>query len=102
MSLHVECGLVRTVGAGIMPVELGGGLQWSETLAAAGSTTQTAPSAPADNLSAIVFTLTAEVDMFVAIAATPAPGSAPRRRMKAGQTRSFLAPAGTKVGWSLA
>jgi len=103
MSLHVECGLVRTVGSGVTPIEVGGGLQWSETLAVANTATaQAAPAAPGGGLSAVVFTLTAEVDLWVSISDTPAPGSNPRRRMKAGATRSFLAPVGAKVSWASA
>jgi hypothetical protein len=100
MSLHVECGIVRTVGSGITPVEVGDGLAWSETLDSAGTTANTAPDAPAGGSSAVVLTLTAEIDMWIAISASPMPGSTPRRRMKAGACRSFIAPGGVKVGWS--
>ena len=99
MSLHVECGLARISGGVLDPVERGGSLQWSETLAAAATTANAAPAAPSGDV-AVVFTLTAEVNMWVAIGTAPNAGDTSlRRRMRAGQTRSFLAPVGVKVAW---
>ncbi|MEI6161483.1 MAG: hypothetical protein WCP77_16730 [Roseococcus sp.] len=100
MSIHVECGEVRTVGTGIQPIEVAGSLAWSETVATAGNTTNAAPASTNPAISAMVLTVTAEVDVWLALGATPNPGGSPRRRLKAGQTRSFLAPVGTKVGWA--
>jgi hypothetical protein len=102
MSIHVECGEVRTVGTGIQPIEVAGSLAWSETVATAGTTTNTAPSSPDASISAMVLTVTAEVDVWISLGSSPAPAANPRRRLKAGQTRSFLAPAGTRVGWAAA
>jgi len=97
VSIHVECGQVRWASAQMQPVEMAVPL-WSETVATAGTTANAAPEGAGDG--AVVFTITAEVDVWVAIGATPAPGVAPRRRLKAGATRSFLAFSGAKVGWS--
>lgn len=100
MSLHVECGTARLVGSSIMPVEIGGGLLWSETLGSAGTTGLSAPAGPADGAAAVVFTITAEVNGWIAIG--PAPDAnvlAFRRRIRAGATRSFLAPNGVRVAW---
>ena len=99
MSLHVECGLALLAGTNIQPIEIGGSLQWSETRATAGATTQLAPAAPSGNTT-VVFTLTAEIDMWVSIGASPVATADPRRRMKAGSTRSFTAPVGARVAWS--
>lgn len=100
MSCHVECGAARLSGTTIMPVELGGGLAWSETLSVAGTTTGIAPAAAADGLSAMAFTVTAEINGWISIGATPdATVPAMRRRIRAGMQRSFLAPAGARVAW---
>jgi hypothetical protein len=100
MSLHIECGLVRAVGTDIQPVEVGGGLLWSETLASAGTSTAVVPAAPTDGVSAMVLTLTAEVDMWVSIGGSPNAAANPRRRLKAGSVRSFLAVTGHRVAWA--
>ncbi len=98
MSLHVECGAVLTDGYGrsLLSVEQGGGLAWSETLASAGTTTNTVPAGGPQ----LVLTLTAEVDMWVSIGASADATQNPRRRLKAGVTRSFLAIAGHRVSWA--
>lgn len=100
MSCHIECGAARLSGTSIMPIEVGGGLAWSETLATAGTTAGTAPTAAADGLSAMVFTVTAEINGWISIGASPdASAAGMRRRVRAGMQRSFLAPAGARVAW---
>lgn len=100
MSLHVECGLVRAVGTDIQPVEVGGGLLWSETLPTAGTSAAIVPAAPTDGVSTMVLTLTAEVDMWVSIGSSPNAATVTlRRRLKAGSVRSFLAVPGHRVAW---
>lgn len=99
MSLHVECGLALLAGTNIQPIEIGGSLLWSETRATAGTTTNSAPSAP-NSITAVVFTLHAEVDMWVSIRETPVATADPRRRMYAREVRSFIAPVGVRVAWS--
>jgi len=100
MSLHVECGqagLGSQTGTD-MPTEIANSLAWSETVAVAGTTSN---SVPVSNGSTYILALTAEVDMWVAIAASPNAAANPRRRLKAGLTRWFSASAGLKVAWSL-
>lgn len=96
MSLHVECGLAAVRSSA--PVEDGGSLRWSETVASAGTTGNAVP----DNEPGVIFylTLTAEVNMWVSIGASPNAGANPRRRMLANTQRSFSAPAGAKVAWA--
>jgi len=93
MTLHVECGYA---GGGAfdgmhMPVERSG-LQWSETLSSDGTTTNSATQYT-------VLTLTADVDGWFAIGAAPDASADPRRRILAGQQRSFAAQPGDKVDW---
>lgn len=102
MSLHVECGLALLAGTNIQPIEIGSSLQWSQTLGTAGvATTNSAPPAPNAN-NTVVFTVSAEIDLWVSIGTSPdaTAGTALRRRMFAKTTRSFTAPVGTKVIWA--
>lgn len=99
MTLRVECGEALLAGAGLHPVEIGGGLLWSETLASGNTTTNAAPAASLAHR-AVVLTLVPEANGWVSIGPSPdasAPGL--RRRMLNGIPRSFLAPAGVRVNW---
>jgi hypothetical protein len=97
MSLHVECG--RAGGGGPnsepLPIEIGGAMAWSETVASAGTTSNAAP----NNGLAYVFTLTPTVNMWVGIGPTPNSTDNPRRRLLAGIARSFVAQPGDRVKW---
>lgn len=99
MSIHVEC-----TGVGVMsrsgtdlPVE--SVLQWSESVALAGATTQ---SVPTGIFPAYVLTVTARADVYISIGAVPAPGADPRRLLLRGMRCSFGANPGDKVGWASA
>ena len=101
MSLHVECG---QAGFGSrngtdLPVEIANSLAWSETVTTAGTTSNEVPrTRPGTSW---VLTLTAEVDMWVAIGAIPnATAGNSRRRLKAGTMRSFSASGGMRVAWA--
>lgn len=97
MSLHVECGQAGGgfVRGGDAPLEIGNALAWSETIAAAGTSSNSVPSG-----GSFILTLIAEVEMWVAIGPTPNASANPRRRMPAGSGRSFVARSGDKVAWS--
>jgi len=95
MSLYIECTYLSTVSAR-PPIE-SAELLWSEILTIPGTTTNSVPS---DTQSAPGLMLTAEVDMWVAIGAEPDATKNPRRRLKAGQSRTLGASAGHRVAWS--
>jgi hypothetical protein len=99
MTLRVECGEALLAGAALHPVEIGGGLLWSETLASGQTTAQAAPPATQPHR-AVVFTLVPEANGWASIGPAPdATNAALRRRMLSGVPRSFLAPAGARVAW---
>jgi hypothetical protein len=98
MTLHIEFGAVRmATNAGLHPVEAGNALS-SETLTVGGTSTEAAPSPPASH-SAVAVTVTAEVSGWIGIGPSPSASGNPRRRIRAGQTRSFVVAQGDRVAW---
>jgi len=97
MSLHIECGQAGRGGIDnlAIPIEITGTLAFTETVTSAGTSTNAVPSDGKN----YVLTLTAEVDMFFSIGASPNASTNPRRRLKAGCTRSFAAQPNDKVAW---
>jgi hypothetical protein len=99
MTLRVECGEALLAGTGLQPIEVGGALRWSETLASGQTSVNAAPAASAAHL-AVVLTLVPEATGWVSIGPPPdASVAALRRRMISGVPRSFLAPQGVRVAW---
>lgn len=97
MSLHVTCGVTAHTGVAPqgLPLEQAAGLDWSETLAAAGTTTNSVPTGQQLR----VLTIVAEVRMWVAFGPSPNASLHPRRLFLPGREKSFLAPPGTRVAW---
>jgi hypothetical protein len=99
-GIHVECSRAGAVGeSGSLPV-LNAIPLWSENKTTAGTTTASAPSTQGEQ--ALIFTITAAADAWIAIGAAPDASVDPRRFLPAGIPRDFEAAAGDKVAWAAA
>ncbi|WP_407529460.1 hypothetical protein [Methylobacterium oryzisoli] len=105
---HVACLYVNSPGApGLI-----GGLQWSETLASAGTTSRAMPSNPSGPYPVgnyfPSFEITVSAESWVAVGPNPdasqasGTGNAARFRIGAGETRNVWCTAGDKVAWAAA
>ena len=78
----------------------GGALESSVPLGSEAPASATATTLAVTNPGQI-WTITAEVDLYIEFGSTPNGSGTPRRRMKAGTTRQFIAQrVGEKVAWS--
>lgn len=92
MALHIECGKAGIAGG--LPVEDAIPV-WTETLPGAGTSVGSVPASG----STLALTVTADEDGWFSIGLTPDASTNPRRRILAGQQRSFSVKAGDKVAW---
>jgi hypothetical protein len=95
MSLHIECSTATRdhFGRLLSSIEAADGLIASQTLAA------NEISEPLPGGGGLIVTLTAMVDLWVAIGPDPDPSQAPRRWLRAGIARSFEASGGLRIAW---
>ena len=93
MSLHIECSTAARdhFGRLLSSIEAADGLIASQTLAA------NEISEPLPGGGGLIVTLTAMVDLWVAIGPEPDPSRAPRRWLRAGIARSFEASGGQRI-----
>jgi len=90
-GVHVACGPINVVNG----ASLVGTLDWSETLAAAGTTTNSAP-----GQSSRMFEVSAGTDVFFAIGPNPNATTGPRFLLKGdGYPRTVLVQSGDKLAW---
>lgn len=91
-GVHIACVSVNTAnGASLL-----GKLQWSQTMASPGTTSQVAPSGER----AMIFEVSASTaDVFVAYGQTPDATAGSRVLVRLGQDRTFLAFPGDKLAW---
>ncbi|WP_157085665.1 hypothetical protein [Methylobacterium sp. Leaf99] len=101
-GVHIACGFISAP----QNVALLGAVAWSETLAAAGTTVNIAPSSldtkgsPAPAYPG--FEITASVDCYVAIGKAPDAVNGARIYVRAGETRNIFCQTGDKLSWAAA
>lgn len=95
-GLHVVCGSIGGFGAGGQAQQLLRRAIWSQTMAAAGTTGQSAPDVAGAEPS---FELRASIDVFVAIGPNPDATTGPRIFIPANETRNLFCTKGDFVAW---
>lgn len=107
-KVHVACSFVGASGQGSRIQDLTRSPVWSETLSAAGVTTQAAP-ASSSSYGDPCFEISAGVDVYVAIGPTPdasqavgSTGNSARLVVRSGETRNVFCKQGDKLAYVLA
>ena len=102
-GVHVACGYVGGYAAISQQIPLLSAIAWSQTMTAAGTTSQAAPSQMAGSDPS--FEIRASADVYVAVGAVPdasqatGSGNAARIFVPAGVTRNIFCKPGDKLAW---
>ena len=98
---HIACFLVGDPSVRNDVAPLPGKMQWSQTMASAGTTTKSARNGPGA-AGRSVFQVHANAAIYVAIGASPDASADYRFYVPADTTREFYAANGDKLAWILA
>lgn len=100
-GVHITAGYSGPYGGSHGQVALLGRAVWSQTMASAGTTTNSAPAA-SDLEREPIFSLYSSADVYYAIGPTPDATSGTRRFLPATTAVDVFAAQGDKVAWILA
>lgn len=98
-GVHVACGYVGGAGRNLQVQALMKKPVWSETLAAAGTTTNVAPTSVDQSVGDPCFEIRSSLDVFVAISSGPNATTGARLFVPANETRNVFCAPGDKLAW---
>ncbi|NKM86356.1 hypothetical protein GFL54_19025 [Rhizobium laguerreae] len=98
-GVHVSCRYVGIAGKRGRVVDLPSKPIWSETMASAGTTTNTAAQQGGQEIGDVVLRVHASLDVWVAIGSAPNASTGPREFVEANSTYDLACDPGDKLAW---